>query len=97
VHEAVSGDLARTIKIEDRRGSGLQAVPLLLTTVRLSEPSRVRAMAVLRPPGLAKNDEEGSANTLRGLRPRDWGQRGENGGGKALGGLGQLQRGIAAG
>jgi hypothetical protein len=52
-------------------------------------------MAVMRPPGLARNDEEGSANMLRGFRPRDRGQRAENGGGKTPGGSGQLRRGIA--
>jgi hypothetical protein len=54
-------------------------------------------MVVPRPPGLAINDDEGSTNTLRGLRPRDRGQRGEKGGGKAPGGSGQLQRGITPG
>ena len=56
----------------------------------------VRATAVLRLPRLARNDEEGSANMLREFWPRDRGQRGENGGGRAPGGLGQLRRGIAA-
>jgi hypothetical protein len=45
----------------------------------------VRATVVPRPPGLARIVEEGSANTLRGFQPRDQGQRGENGRGRAPG------------
>jgi hypothetical protein len=56
----------------------------------------VRATTVPGSSGLAKNEEEDSVNSLVGLRPRDRGQRGDNGRGKASGGLGQLQRGIAA-
>jgi hypothetical protein len=41
-------------------------------------------------PELARNEEEDSANSLVGLWPRDQGQRGENGGGKAPGGSGQF-------
>jgi hypothetical protein len=48
-------------------------------------------MAVSGSPGLARTKEEDSANSLVGLWPRDRGQRGENGGGKAPGGLGQFQ------
>jgi hypothetical protein len=54
-------------------------------------------MTILRPPGLAKIVEEGSTNMLRGFRPRDQGQIGENGGGGAPDGSGQLRRGISAG
>jgi hypothetical protein len=43
--------------------------PLLLTVVRLPELGRVWATAVPGSPGLARNDKEGLANTLRGLRP----------------------------
>ena len=64
--------------------------------VRSLALGRVRATAVPGAPGLARNEEEDSANSLVGLRPRDRGKRGENSGGKAPGGSGQLRRGIAA-
>jgi hypothetical protein len=67
---------------------------LLLTAVRSPELGWVRPTAVLGSSGLAKNEEEDSANSLVGLRPRDRGQKGENGGGKASGGSRQLRRGI---
>jgi hypothetical protein len=35
-------------------------------------------MAAPGSPELAKNEGEGMANSLVGLWPRDWGQRGEN-------------------
>jgi hypothetical protein len=54
-------------------------------------------MVVPRPPGLARNDKEGSTNTLRGFWPRDQGKKGKNDGGRAPGGPGQLRRGIAVG
>jgi hypothetical protein len=58
------------------------------SAVRSSKLGRVWATTVLRTPGLARIVEEGSMNTLRGFRPRDQGQRGENGGGRAPGGSG---------
>jgi hypothetical protein len=59
--------------------------------VRSPELGRVRATVVPGSSGLARNEEEHSPNSLVGLWPRDWGQRGENGGGKAPGGSGQLR------
>jgi hypothetical protein len=50
-----------------RRAEWLQAVPLLLVTVRSPELGRVRAMVVLGSPGLATNKEEGAANSLMGI------------------------------
>jgi hypothetical protein len=79
------------VEIKAKRVDWLQAAPLLLAAVRLPELGRVRATAVPGSPGLARNEEEHSADSLVGLWPRDRGQRGENGGGKALGGLGQLR------
>jgi hypothetical protein len=45
----------------------LRAAPLLLTAARSPELGRVRATAVPGSPGLAKNEEEDSANSLVGL------------------------------
>jgi hypothetical protein len=73
IREAVSHDLGRAIGIERWRSTlgGFMAAggPLLLTVVRLPELGRVWATAVPGSPGLARNDKEGLANTLRGLRP----------------------------
>jgi hypothetical protein len=55
------------------------AVPLLLAAVRSLEMGRVRVTAVPGSLELAKNKGEGAANSLVGFRPRDRGQRGENG------------------
>jgi hypothetical protein len=84
VCEAVSRDLDRAIEIGRGRlkpGSGLTAaaVPLLLAVVRSPELGRVRAIAAPGSLELAKNEGEGTANSLVGLWPRDQGQRGENG------------------
>jgi hypothetical protein len=43
----------------------------------------VRATAVSGSPELAKDEGDGTANSLVGLWPQDRGQRGENDGGKA--------------
>jgi hypothetical protein len=51
----------------------------------------VRATAVSGSSGLARTEKEDSVNSLVGLWPRDQGQTGENGGGKAPGGLGQFR------
>jgi hypothetical protein len=79
------------VEIEAGRTDWLREAPLLLTAVRSLEFGRVRGTVVPRSPGLARNEEEHSANSLVGLWPRDQGQRGENGGGKASGGSGQLR------
>jgi hypothetical protein len=79
-------DLNRTVEIKAERADWLRAAPLLLTAVRSPKLGRVCATAVLGSPGLARNEEEHSANSLVGLWPRDRDQRGENGGGKAPGG-----------
>jgi hypothetical protein len=79
------------VEIKAGRADWLQAAPLLLAAVRSPELGRVRAMAVPRSSGLARKEEEHSANSLVWLWQRDWGKRGENGGGKAPGGSGQLR------
>jgi hypothetical protein len=70
------------------RGERLRAAPLLPAAVKSPELGRVRAMAVPGSPELVREGEDDSANSMAGLWPRDRGQRGGNGGGKALGGLG---------
>jgi hypothetical protein len=62
--------------------------------VRSPELERVRATVVPGSPGLARTEEEDSANSLVGLWPRDRGQRGENDRGKAPGWSRQFRCGI---
>jgi hypothetical protein len=74
----------------DQTGGGerLRAAPLLFAAVKSPELGRVRATTVLGSPELVKGGEDDSANSMAGLWPRDRGQRGGNGGGKAPGGPG---------
>jgi hypothetical protein len=102
VREVVSRDLGRAIKIRrgrsDRGGGGerLRAAVLLSAAVKSSELGRVRATAVPGSPELVREGEDDSANSMAGLWPRVRGQRGGNGGEKALGGPEELQLGIPA-
>jgi hypothetical protein len=64
--------------------------------VKSLELGRVWATGAPRSLELARTDEKDPANSLVESRPRDQGQRRENGGGEALGGLGLLRRGIPA-
>jgi hypothetical protein len=92
VRKEVSGDPDRTIEIRQPN----QAPKNLTATggTALAHGGEVAGAGAgvsyggSEPPGLAKIVEEGSVNTLRGFRPRDRGQRGENGGGRASGGSG---------
>jgi hypothetical protein len=59
------------VEIKARRADWLQAAPLLLAAVRPSELGRVHATAVPGSPGLARNEEEHSADSLVGLWPQD--------------------------
>jgi hypothetical protein len=70
------------------RGERLRAVPLLPEAVKSPELGRVRAMVVLGSPELVREGEDDLANSMAGLWPRDRGQRGGNGEGKAPGGPG---------
>jgi hypothetical protein len=83
VREAVSRDLGRAIKIRrgrsGRGGERLRAAPLLPTAVKSPELGRVRATAVPGSPGLVREGEDDSANSMPGLWPRVRGQRGGNG------------------
>jgi hypothetical protein len=71
VREAVSRALVRAIRIRRRRSKPradwLQAVPLLLAAVRSPELGWVRATAVPGSPGLARNEEEDTTNSLVGI------------------------------
>jgi hypothetical protein len=92
VREAISRDLGRAIKIgrgkPDRGGERLRAAPLLPAAVKSPELGWVRATAVPGSSELVRGGEEDSPNSMAGLWPRDRGQRGENGGGKAPSGPG---------
>jgi hypothetical protein len=83
-------------KDQTERGERLRAVPLLLAAVKSPELGRVRATAVPGSPELVREGEDDSANSMAGLWPRVRGQRGGNGGEKALGGPEELQLGIPA-
>jgi hypothetical protein len=61
--------------------------PLLFTAARPPEVEHT-ATGGLGSLGLAGTDEEDSANTLVGLRPREWDRGRENGGRSASGGSG---------
>jgi hypothetical protein len=61
----------------------LRAAPLLPAVVKSPELGRVRATAVPGSPELVRAGEDDSANSMARLWPRDRGQRGGNGGGKA--------------
>jgi hypothetical protein len=57
------------VEIKAGRADWLHAAPLFLAAVRSPELGRVRAKAVSGSPGLARNEEEHSANSLVGLWP----------------------------
>jgi hypothetical protein len=95
VREAVSHDLGHAIKIERGRpdwgGERLRAAPLLPAAVKSPELGRASARVVTGSPGLCREGENVTANSVTGKRPRIRGQRGENGGEKALGGPEELR------
>jgi hypothetical protein len=90
MREAVSRALVRAIEIRRRRSKPgadwLQVAPLLLAAVRSPELGRARATTVPGLPGLARNEEEDTSNSLVGICIRDRGQRGENAEGRTPGG-----------
>jgi hypothetical protein len=61
----------RTGKIKAGEGLTATVAPFLLVVVRSPELGRVRAMEAPGSPELAKNEAEGTTNTLVGLWPRD--------------------------
>jgi hypothetical protein len=88
-------DLGRAIKIRrrgsDRGSEQLRAVPLLSVAVRSPELRQARARVAPGSPGLGREGEDATANSMAGKRPRIRGQRGENGGEKASGGPEELR------
>jgi hypothetical protein len=92
--ETVSGDPDRGIENgwlrSNARGRRLRAALLLPTTAKSPETGRVQTPGHLRSPEMAWTGEEGPANSLVGLRPREQDRRQENGGGGALGGSREL-------
>jgi hypothetical protein len=88
-------DLGRAIKIRrrgsDRGSEQLRAAPLLSAAVKSPELRQARARVAPGSPGLGREGENATANSMAGKRPRIRGQRGENGGEKASGGPEELR------
>jgi hypothetical protein len=61
--------------VEIKAGEGLTAAaaPLFLAVVKSLELGRVRAMAASGSPELARDEGDGTTNSLVGLWPRDRG------------------------
>jgi hypothetical protein len=88
-------DLGRAIKIgqgrSDRGGERLWAVLLLYAAVKSTELGQARARVVSGSPGLGRDGENATTNSVAGKRPRIRGHRGENGGEKASGEVEKLR------
>jgi hypothetical protein len=69
----------------------LRAALLLSVAVRSPELGQARARVVPGSPGLGREGENVTTNSVAGKRPRIRGQRGENRREKALGGLEELR------
>jgi hypothetical protein len=69
----------------------LRAALLLSVAVRSPELGQARARVVPGSPGLGREGENVTTNSVAGKRPRIRGQRGENRGEKALGGPEELR------
>jgi hypothetical protein len=93
-------DLGRAIKIGRRRSDRgvewLRAALLLSAAVRSPELRQACARGVPGPPGLGREGENATTNSMAGKKPRIRGQRWENGAEKASGGPEELWRGISA-
>jgi hypothetical protein len=70
VREAVSRDLGRAIKIgrgrSDRGGERMRAAPLLSAAVKSPEMGQARARVVPGSPGLGREGENDTANSVEG-------------------------------
>jgi hypothetical protein len=70
VREAVSRDLGRAIKIgrgrSDRGGDRMRAAPLLSAAVKSPEMGQARARVVPGSPGLGREGENDTANSVEG-------------------------------
>jgi hypothetical protein len=84
-------DQDRTKGIRPRRVEWLWAALLLSVAVRSPELRQARARVAPRSPGLGREGEDATANSVAGKMPRIRGQRGENGGEKASGGPEELR------
>jgi hypothetical protein len=80
-------DEDRTEGIRSWRGERLRAVLLFSAAVRSPELKKARARVALGSPELGREGENTTVNSMAGKRPRIRLQRGENSGGKVLGGL----------
>jgi hypothetical protein len=93
-------DLGRAIKIRwgDQTGEDerLRVALLIFAAVRSPELRQACARGVPRSPGLGREGENATANSVAGKRPRIREQRGKNGGEKASGGPEERRRGIPA-
>jgi hypothetical protein len=71
-------DRTEGIKLGEVNSCG--AAPLLSAAVKSSELRQARARVAPGSPGLGREGENATANSVVGKRPRIQGQRGENGG-----------------
>jgi hypothetical protein len=71
-----SCDQDRTGEIRLGEGEQLRAAPLLLATLKSPELGQARARVVPRSPGLGREGENDTTNSVAGKRPRIRGQRG---------------------
>jgi hypothetical protein len=81
---------------QTRRDERLRAALLLSAAVRSPKLGHARARGVPGSPGLGREGENATANSMAGKRPRVRGQRGKNDGEKFSGGPEELRRGIPA-
>jgi hypothetical protein len=72
-------------------GERLRAAPLLSAAVKSPELGQARARLVPGSPGLGREGENATTNSVAGKRPRIRGQRGENSGEKASSGPEELR------
>jgi hypothetical protein len=78
-------------EIRPGEGEWLRAALLLSVVVKSLELGQARARVVPGSPGLGREGENATANSMAGKRPRIRGQRGENSGEKASGGPKELR------
>jgi hypothetical protein len=93
-------DLGCAIKIRRRGQTGgseqLRAAPLLSAVVKSPELGQARARVALGSPGLGREGENATVNSITGKRPWIRGQRRKNSGEKVSGGPEELRQGILA-
>jgi hypothetical protein len=96
VREVVSTIWAMQSRSDERDQTGgggerLRAALLLSAAVKSPELRQARARRVPGWPGLGREGENATTNSMAGKRPRIRGQRGENGEEKASGGPEELR------